>query len=227
MEIIPAIMPKSFNDIREHAEKVFPSVETIQLDLMDGKFVEAKTWPFFDKDKQSARELMECKIELPFSDRVKYEFDLMVNAPELDLKKFKRLGASRLIVHANSIENKKLFMQEVSEINMPWGIAFLATDNLQDFKDYIEKADFVQLMGIENIGYQGQLFDPRVLDQVRHIREIKSDAIISIDGGVNLETARELALVGVNRLVSGSGIFGANAPEVAIEDFKRVSNESK
>lgn len=224
MEIIPAIMPKSFNDITEHAEKVSEFVQFIQIDLMDGEFVEAKSWPFFDKDKQSIRELLEGEIRLPFLEKIKYEFDLMVRRPEMDLKKYKKLGANRLIIHANSIENKEIFLEEIENLDIEWGIAFLTTDDLKSWREIIQKADFVQLMGIENIGYQGQAFDPRVLDQVKHVREIKDDVIISIDGGVNLDTARELANVGVNRIVSGSAIFGANAPEVAINDLKRVYN---
>lgn len=224
MEIIPAIMPKSFDDIREHAEKVFEYVDFVQLDLMDGQFVEAKSWPFFSKDQQSVKELMGSEIRLPFSEKVKYEFDLMVRGPEADLRKFVKLGASRLIIHANSIDDREIFEKEIEKIGVEWGIAFLATDNLADWKDVIQKADFVQLMGIENIGYQGQAFDPRVLDQVNHIKEIKPDAIISVDGGVNLETAHELAQIGVTRVVSGSVVFGANNPSVSIEDFKRISN---
>lgn len=224
MQVVPAIMPKSFGDITEHVERVKDFVEYVQLDLMDGEFVEAKSWPFFDKDKQSVRELSEGEIRLPNSLTVKYEFDLMVRRPEMDLKKYKKLGASRLIVHANSIENKEIFLEEISNLNLEWGMAFLTTDNLENWKNEIQKAHFVQLMGIENIGYQGQPFDPRVLDQAKHVREIRPDVIISIDGGVNLETARELALVGVNRLVSGSTVFGANAPQIAIEDLKRLSH---
>jgi ribulose-phosphate 3-epimerase len=224
MEVIPAIMPKGFADITEHAERVKDFVIYVQLDLMDGEFVEAKSWPFFDKDKQSVRELMDGEIRLPFSDKVKYEFDLMVRTPEADLKKYVKLGANRLIIHANSIDKKGLFLEEIDRCGVEWGIAFLTTDNLSDAKDLIMKANFVQLMGIENIGYQGQPFDPLVLDQVRRVREIKPDVIISVDGGVNLDTARELASVGVNRLVSGSTIFSANAPEVAIEDLKRILN---
>ena len=79
-------------------------------------------------------------------------------------------------------------------------------------------------MGIENIGYQGQTFDPRVLDQVNHIKQIKASAIISVDGGINLETAHELAQIGVTRVVSGSVVFGANNPSVSIEDFKNIKN---
>ena len=224
MEIIPAVMPKSFDDIGSHVERVKDFIDYVQLDLMDGEFVEAKTWPFFDKDRQSVRELMDGEIRLPFSDKVKYEFDLMVRGSEADLRKFVKLGASRLIIHANSINDKEIFEQEIEKVGVEWGIAFLATDNLQSWKEIILKADFVQLMGIENIGYQGQPFDPRTLDQVLHIKQIKPNAIISVDGGIALDTAHELAQIGVKRAVSGSIVFGANNPGVSIEDFKNISN---
>lgn len=217
-------MPKSFDDIGTHVEKVFEYVDYVQLDLMDGQFVEAKSWPFFDKDKQSVKELLDGEIRLPFSDKVKYEFDLMVRNPEMDLKKFQKLGASRLIIHANSIGDKDFFLKEVVSLGAEWGIAFMATDSLTDWKEIILKAGFVQLMGIENIGYQGQPFDPRVLDQVNKVKTIKPNAIISIDGGINLDTAHELSELGVTRAVSGSVVFGANNPSVSIEDFKRISN---
>ena len=218
-------MPKSFEDIREHVERVFEYVDCIQLDLMDGQFVEAKTWPFFDKDKQSARELIEGKIKLPYADKLKYEFDLMVRNPETDLKKYISLGASRLIIHANSVGDRELLMTELSKLKkLEWGIAFLATDNVREWSDVVEKSDFVQLMGIENIGYQGQPFDSRVLDQVLHIKQVKPSAIISIDGGINLETAHELAQLGVKRVVSGSVVFGANNPGVSIKNKKNISN---
>lgn len=217
-------MPKSFNDLCEHVEKVAACAPWAQIDLMDGEYVEGKTWPFFEKDKQSVRELSHDEIRLPHFEKVKYEFDLMARRPETDLKKYLKLGANRLVIHANSIEDKDLFLKETDELGVEWGIAFLTTDNLAEWREVIQKADFVQLMGIENIGFQGQAFDPRVLDQIKHAREIKSDVIISIDGGVNLETAPELARAGANRLVSGSFVFGANAPEVAIEDLKRISN---
>lgn len=224
MEIIPAIMPKSFKDIEEHVEKVFQFISYVQLDLMDGQYVEGKTWPFFPKDKLSAEELVAGKIKLPESSKIKYEFDLMVRSPERDLKKYLSLGATRLIIHADSIDNKEFFLEEVEKLKIKWGIAFLTTDNIKNWADFILKADFVQLMGIENIGYQGQAFDPRVLDQVRHVKEIKPNAIISVDGGINLETANELVQIGVQRVVSGSVVFGANNPGVSIEDFKNISN---
>ena len=167
---------------------------------------------------------MDGEIRVPCSDKIKYEFDLMVMAPETDLRKYQKLGASRLIIHADSIDNQELFLKEITSLKIEWGIAFKTSNDVKKWSDLIQKANFVQLMGIENIGYQGQTFDPRVLDQVNHIKQIKAGAIISVDGGINLETAHELAQIGVTRVVSGSVVFGANNPSVSIEDFKNISN---
>ena len=37
-------------------------------------------------------------------------------------------------------------------------------------------------MGIEHIGFQGQDFDDRVLEQIKTLREKFPDLIISVDG---------------------------------------------
>jgi pentose-5-phosphate-3-epimerase len=45
-EVIPAVMPENINDIASAAVSVRHAVETVQLDLMDGKYVPESTWPF-------------------------------------------------------------------------------------------------------------------------------------------------------------------------------------
>lgn len=47
-----------------------------------------------------------------------------------------------------------------------------------------------------------------------------SRVIISVDGGVNLESAPVLIQAGANRLVSGSAIFESNDIKRAIERLK-------
>ena len=64
-------------------------------------------------------------------------------------------------------------------------------------------------MGIEKIGYQGQPFDERVIDQVKALRKEYPELIISVDGGVSFDTAPRLIEAGANRLVVGSVIFNS------------------
>ncbi len=77
-------------------------------------------------------------------------------------------------------------------------------------------------MGIDKIGFQGQPFDERVLEQVKNIREKFPEKIISVDGSVNEETISELSDVGVNHFVMGSAFFENENLIEALEDFKEL-----
>lgn len=66
-------------------------------------------------------------------------------------------------------------------------------------------------MGIEKIGFQAQPFDVRVLENVKKIKEIYPSILISIDGGVNLQSAPMLVEAGADRLVVGSALFNSNS----------------
>lgn len=201
-------MPQSLEDLKAKVSLVAPHVDTIQIDLMDGEYVEGKTWPFFPKDKDDVSRIFDGET-LPFSDKVKYEFDLMVKGPEADIRKFIKLGANRLIIHANSIENRELFEREIGKVDVEWGIAFLATDDILPWSSVLEKAHFVQVMGIEEIGKQGEPFSEKTFEQIQTIRAQYPNVILSVDGGVSLENAQRLKDAGVMRLVSGSTIFNA------------------
>jgi ribulose-phosphate 3-epimerase len=216
-------MPKDLKDLEDKAGLVYSHVKTIQLDLMDGEYVEAKTWPFFPKDREDARGILNGKA-LPFADNVSYELDLMVLNPENDLKKYIAMRPSRIIFHARSIENHDKFLEiiksapDLDEIEI--GVAIGAKEDL-DFADtLIRNSDFAQIMGIETIGKQGEAFDENVFTQIKNFREKYPDVIISIDGGVSLDNAKRLKDAGVNRLVSGSVIFKAENKEEVINKLK-------
>ena len=82
--------------------------------------------------------------------------------------------------------------------------------------------DFIQLMGIDRVGYQGQKFDEKVIEKIRATRVKYPDLPISIDGAVSLETAPMLIAAGANRLVIGSAIFESDNPIDAIAKFKSL-----
>ena len=68
-------------------------------------------------------------------------------------------------------------------------------------------------------GFGGQPFIPEVLDKVRAARRvIDRDGLrceIEIDGGIKIDNAHLAAEAGVDILVSGTGIFGADDPLAA------------
>ena len=213
-------MPKDLQDLEDKASLVYKHAKTIQLDLMDGEYVEAKTWPYFLKNVEEVDGIMNGKV-LPFAENVDYELDLMVMSPERDLKKFVAMRPKRIIFHARSIEDHKSFIETMNSFvnlreEIEVGVAIGPDESLEFADELIRNTDFVQIMGIQNIGNQGESFDESVFAQIENLRAKYPNVILSIDGGVNLDNAKRLKDAGVDRLVSGSTIFGSENKEEVI-----------
>ena len=225
-EIIPAIIPISFEDMREKVSSVRDLVEWVQVDVIDGIFAPSASWPYAVGDIVSFQKMVNDAKSLPFLDKLNYEIDLMVENPEEEIPKWYSIGARRFIVHIESIKNLDILEQiiiqyrknGISEVGIALGI-----DTPVDIMEpIINDIDCVQLMGIARIGYQGERFDERVIDRVKHLRKIHKDVIISIDGGVSFETALPLIKSGATRLVAGSAIFGSDDIERSINTLRSV-----
>ena len=102
------------------------------------------------------------------------------------------------------------------------GLAINPDTSLSEIEIYMDNVDFVQCMGIANIGYQGEPFDERALLHVNALRVRYPNMPIAVDGGVSMETAHDLIAAGATRLVSGSAVFGAKDMSVAIEGLRNA-----
>jgi len=230
VEIIPAIMPVSFNDLKEKLGAVSGLVSTVQIDVMDGVFVPPKSWPYTKGGPQEFAQVASEKESLPYWKTLNFEADLMVGAPESAVFDWIHAGAKRIIVHIESTDDfggiiellKKKFKsgEELDVSVAELGIALNTTTPNERIHQFIDSVDFVQCMGIARIGYQGEPFDRRVLPKISALRGMRPEIIISVDGGVDLETAPKLIEVGVNRLAVGSAIFESENIKETIQKFK-------
>ncbi len=233
IEIIPAIMPDNYEDFASKATRVHGLAPLAQIDIMDGAFVKSKSWPYSEGGTRKEPHFVALMAQdegMPFWEELDYEIDLMIGEPEKHIDEWLPLGASRLIFHIESIKDIDLFFahdmwkdgardiggEKVVEL----GLAINPDTSLDAILPYIPKIDFVQCMGIARIGYQGQPFDERVLERVNALRVAYPNMPISVDGGVNMETAALLKQAGATRLVAGSAIFGAADVAEAIEALK-------
>ena len=242
-EIIPAIMPKDFKDLEEKASLFAGLVDAVQIDIMDGIFVPEKTWPYKD-DTAEFYEIVGKERSYPKGRQLLYEADLMISRPETCLKGWIETHLSRIIVHLESVGDLKYFWKNLGHNKYPQ----IENDGIQGFEfglainidtpnealytqiddDYVRKnkcVDFVQFMGIAKIGYQGEPFDERVLPKIEAFRERYSDIMISVDGGVNLDSAPRLIKAGANRLVAGSAILKSGDIKGAIEKFRKLEEQ--
>jgi len=238
-EIIPAILPEDIDDLREKLSLISGIIPLAQIDVCDGRFAPTKTWPYKKGVDETFLRIVGQEEGFPFWDSVDFEADLMVKHPENIVDDWISAGAKRVIIHIESTPDPLSLFQKIkleygasdeSSYGVETGVALnIETPNeevyelLSEVDDEGKQAiDFVQFMGIENIGYQGEPFDERVFEKIRELRERFPDIIISVDGGVSLENASELIEAGANRLVSGSAIFESGDIAGTIEVFQNI-----
>ncbi len=221
IEIIPAVLPMTFSELEEKVDLIRGFVKTIQVDICDGQFVQNATWPYRKHD-DSFDKLLKEEIGLPAWEELNYEFDLMVNRPSEVIDNWVLAGATRLILHAESKGcNEEVTSSLAGRAEV--GLALNEDTPVETISEYRESIQFVQLMGIANIGFQHQPFDDKVIGRIKEVRLKYPGLVISVDGGVSEANAQALIDAGADRLVIGSAIFNSENPMDAVEKFKHLA----
>ncbi len=223
-KIIPAILPADYFELEKHLERVKGVTDFVQIDICNGTYTPSKTWPFTHTPDIYFDKMVSQEEGMPFWEDIDFEIDLMVMNPEEVYEEFIQIGPSRIIFHFETMKDPLAFITKLKEEQqlIEIGIAFSNDTRAMDHRDVIEIADVVQFMGISKIGFQGQPFDERVLEQVREIREAFPEKIIAVDGSVNDDTLSELSDAGVNHFVTGSAFFNTNNLIETLEDFESM-----
>ena len=218
IEIIPAIIPQSWEEIETKTEQIRGLTKTVQIDITDGVFVPNKSWPYIPQGSDEFESLVRGEKGFPYWEELNYEIDLMVKEPELVIQNWITAGAARIVVHVESTHYLEEIVQSFGKDETgsyrthELGIAIHIKTPNDAIYSAVPRVDFIQCMGIETIGYQGQPFSEKVIPKIKDLRERFPEAIISVDGGVNEKSAPKLIATGAHRLVSGSAIW--NAPDI-------------
>ncbi|MDO8566993.1 MAG: hypothetical protein Q7R58_02475 [bacterium] len=248
--IVPAVLPSSRKDLEE-ALALFariPAVSRIQIDIVDGTFASPASWPFSapsvakamegkeaTKGKPTELEAMARKGEmLPHLERITYEIDLMCVNAERIAEAWLALGATRLTFHAESTTDLGRLLASArrrygagagfASNLISFGIALNLASDLALIEPYISEIEYVQFMGIAQIGRQGQPFDRRVLEKVRMFRSRHPKIPVQVDGGISLDSAKKLAALSVSNLVVGSALLGARDPAAVFATLEALQS---
>ena len=225
--IVPAILPKDFKEIVAKLELIRGAADAVQIDVADGKFAPNKTWPYTGDTGEFA--LMQKEKEgFPFWEDFDFEFDLMVSKPQEAVPDFVRLGASRCIVHIESMEPEalSLLIREWKH-SVDIGLALKPSTPLSLLETFLHEVEFVQCMGNDRISFQGVSLDERpVLSKISALRKKHPRLTISADIGVNFETAPRLIAAGANHLVVGSAIFKSANPADSLRQLEALFSQN-
>lgn len=224
-QVIPAIIPKDFEYLKNTLSLLKGKAERVQIDVTDGKYTPNTSWPYKFSEDKDFEKIISQDEGLPFWEEFNFDIDLMIENPEEEYKRWIEAGAEALIFHYESLsgseEEKINFIKKVKEENfIQVAIAIQLKTSNEKIKPFLDTVDFVQFMGIEKIGYQGQEFAEEVLYKIKDLRKENYEIDIAVDGSVNFETCGDLKNAGANFLVSGSAILKSEDIKEAIEEMK-------
>jgi ribulose-phosphate 3-epimerase len=213
MQITPAILPHSFEEITTDLSRLEGLAHLVQIDLCDGVFGRERTW------------LPEGNESLP-SDFL-YEFDVMLNDWRKYIPHCVALGAKRIVAHVDLFEENDMrdLIDMVKSHSIGLGIS-VSNDKSVDFHaDMIRQAKelypyiFIQVMGIKKIGEQGQFFDDAAIDRVISLKQQLGEMAVQVDGGIKPGNIKRVVDVGSDTVVVGSFIFGHEDIGSALEQL--------
>ena len=226
MNIIPAILPKNRDELIEKLRQLSDADYSgrIQIDLCDGKFVESMTWPFsqYGDADQFLQQVDDFEIDdelLGLLQHFKIDYDLMVTDAEHLFSVWNMFQPDRVIIHLDSLSDMEALAIDISAEHSPFRFvknkhitfAISQTTPINELDDWYHEIGIrhVQVMGIDTIGKQGELFSDHTIKIIQDLQKRFPDSIIQVDGGVNQETIEKLAQLDINAVVAGSAVFAA------------------
>lgn len=150
---------------------------------------------------------------------------LMIKQPERYIEDFAAAGADGITVHVESTHHLHRVLQQIRALGKRPGVVLNPATPLTELEYVLDDVEMVLIMSV-NPGFGGQKFIEHSLDKVRELRELitvtGSQALIEVDGGVNLETGSRLVEAGADVLVAGNAVFSAPDPKEAIRALRNL-----
>lgn len=209
MKVSPSLLSANFGNIQRDVEMLNASVaDMIHLDIMDGVFVPNISFGF------PVIKAVQKTAQKPL------DVHLMIVEPQKYVSQVRDCGAEIMNVHYEVCPHLHRTIQQIKQAGMKAAVTLNPATPVSMLEDIITEVDMVLLMSV-NPGFGGQSFIPNSLKKVCQLRELitqsGSNALIEVDGGVNMETGAQLAKAGADILVAGNFVFSAPDPIATIE----------
>lgn len=213
-KVSPSLLSADFANLGKDIEMINRSeADYLHLDIMDGVFVPNISFGF--PVIESIKDL--CKKPL--------DVHLMIVEPGKFVSRFAKAGASIINVHYETCPHLHRTIQSIKNEGVKAAVTLNPHTPVCLLQDIVRDVDMVLLMSV-NPGFGGQKFIEGCLDKASDLKELilrkNSNAVIEVDGGVNLETGKALVERGADVLVAGNYVFKAPDPKAAIAALKAL-----
>jgi ribulose-phosphate 3-epimerase len=212
VKLAPSILSADFSALLESVKSVEDAgVDYLHVDIMDGHFVPNISFgPMVLK-------ALKGKTKLPM------DVHLMIENPDEYLEAFVSAGADIITIHVEACPHLHRSIQHIKQFGVKAGVSLNPGTSLSTLEEILPDVDLVLVMTV-NPGFGGQAFIESQIDKIKRLKAMivskGLETLIEVDGGVTLDNAALLKAAGVDILVAGSAIYGADDIQKRVAAFR-------
>ena len=199
--ICPAILASDSKEYHHQIKKVGSFARRIQVDIMDGQFVESQSINLVQAD---------------WPESIKADIHLMVKRPAEHFETLVALRPNLVIIHAEAEGNLKQLLKDLKDYQIKVGLALLPETEISSASELMASVDHLLIFG-GHLGHMGGRADLSQLAKVTEARRLYPELEIGWDGGVSSDNIAQLSQAGVDVFNVGGYIQSASDPKKAYD----------